>query len=366
MLHVYSTGFGLGMAYLPAIVAVSFYFEKYRSLATGIAVCGSGLGTFIFAPLTSLLLVEYSWKGTVLIETGILLNCILCGMVFRPLNLTPSEAVNNAPNCASDANCSGAVNPASADETKKITSSWTALPQTANVSADEARRRTHSESWTHQNVSAAKAPTAPTELKLTTRKDVFYTKSLDNIPMYKTDPDQYYKSMTTIHDEETSSNISASCLEKIGLSKETVKTMEQLMDFKLFLDVSFVIFAISNLLTSIGFVVPYIFLYDRGIQKELDARDAAWLISVVGISNTFGRILFGYIADFPFVNRLMLYNTVLVICGLVSIFSFVCINFWSLIIYSFLFGLLIGMYFALRLFKLFQQAIPAILKDGSL
>jgi len=73
------------MAYLPAIVAVSFYFEKRRSLATGIAVCGSGIGTFIFAPLTNALLEEYSWKGTVLIEAGILLNCILCGMVFRPL-----------------------------------------------------------------------------------------------------------------------------------------------------------------------------------------------------------------------------------------------------------------------------------------
>ena len=66
---------------------MSFYFEKRRSLATGIAVCGSGIGTFMFAPLTNALLTEYTWKGTVLIEAGILLNCILCGMVFRPLNI---------------------------------------------------------------------------------------------------------------------------------------------------------------------------------------------------------------------------------------------------------------------------------------
>ena len=83
------------MAYLPAIVAVSFYFEKRRSLATGIAVCGSGIGTFIFAPLTNTLLAEYSWKGTVLIEAGMLLNCILCGMVFRPLNV-PKRPVDQA------------------------------------------------------------------------------------------------------------------------------------------------------------------------------------------------------------------------------------------------------------------------------
>lgn len=36
---------GFGLIYLPAIVSVTMYFEKYRSLATGIAVCGSGFGT---------------------------------------------------------------------------------------------------------------------------------------------------------------------------------------------------------------------------------------------------------------------------------------------------------------------------------
>lgn len=48
------TGLGFGLIYLPAIVSVSMYFEKKRAFATGIAVCGSGLGTFIWAPLTQL------------------------------------------------------------------------------------------------------------------------------------------------------------------------------------------------------------------------------------------------------------------------------------------------------------------------
>ena len=48
------TGLGFGLIYLPAIVSVSVYFEKKRAFATGIAVCGSGLGTFIFAPITKL------------------------------------------------------------------------------------------------------------------------------------------------------------------------------------------------------------------------------------------------------------------------------------------------------------------------
>lgn len=78
-------GLGLGLIYLPAIVSVTTYFEKYRSLATGIAVCGSGFGTFIFAPLTEYLIKNYTWRGALLIIAGIVLNCILFGALFRPL-----------------------------------------------------------------------------------------------------------------------------------------------------------------------------------------------------------------------------------------------------------------------------------------
>lgn len=79
------TGFGFGLIYLPAIVSVTTYFEKYRSLATGIAVCGSGLGTFIFSPLTEYLIGEYGWRGATLILAGVVFNCIIFGAMFRPL-----------------------------------------------------------------------------------------------------------------------------------------------------------------------------------------------------------------------------------------------------------------------------------------
>lgn len=79
------TGLGLGLIYLPAIVSVSTYFEAKRSLATGIAVCGSGFGTFVFAPLMEHLLGSYGWRGALLIVGGIVLNCIIFGAMFRPL-----------------------------------------------------------------------------------------------------------------------------------------------------------------------------------------------------------------------------------------------------------------------------------------
>ena len=63
-------GFGLGLIYLPAVVAVGYYFEKRRALATGISVCGSGVGTFLFAPLSTALLNAVDWKAANLVFAG--------------------------------------------------------------------------------------------------------------------------------------------------------------------------------------------------------------------------------------------------------------------------------------------------------
>lgn len=78
-------GVGFGLIYLPAVVCVGYYFETKRSLATGIAVCGSGIGTITFAPLATVLLENYGWKGTNLILAGFILNCVLFGALMRPL-----------------------------------------------------------------------------------------------------------------------------------------------------------------------------------------------------------------------------------------------------------------------------------------
>ena len=64
-------GLGFGLIYLPAIVSVTCYFEKKRSFATGIAVCGSGLGTFVFSPLVELLVSAAMRCGR-----SLLLDCL--------------------------------------------------------------------------------------------------------------------------------------------------------------------------------------------------------------------------------------------------------------------------------------------------
>lgn len=86
-------GIGFGLIYLPAVVCVGYYFETKRSLATGIAVCGSGVGTFAFAPLATYLIEEYSWQGGNLILAGLILNCALFGALMRPLEASGNNQI---------------------------------------------------------------------------------------------------------------------------------------------------------------------------------------------------------------------------------------------------------------------------------
>ncbi|XP_033739165.1 monocarboxylate transporter 14-like [Pecten maximus] len=45
-------GVGFGLMFTPSIVIINYYFSKRRAFATGIAMCGSGIGTFAFPPLS--------------------------------------------------------------------------------------------------------------------------------------------------------------------------------------------------------------------------------------------------------------------------------------------------------------------------
>jgi MFS family permease len=84
-------GFGFGLIYVPAIVSVGYYFEKRRSFAIGIAVCGTGVGTFILSPTNRTLSEHFGWNGALLIKGAFVLNGIVCGLVMRPLPIEPSE-----------------------------------------------------------------------------------------------------------------------------------------------------------------------------------------------------------------------------------------------------------------------------------
>lgn len=76
-------GLGFSIPYLNSVVVVASYFESKNTLAIGISQSGAGLGVLIFAPLYEYLIETYGWRGAVMIISGIVLNTIPCGAMFR-------------------------------------------------------------------------------------------------------------------------------------------------------------------------------------------------------------------------------------------------------------------------------------------
>ncbi|XP_033726566.1 LOW QUALITY PROTEIN: monocarboxylate transporter 12-B-like [Pecten maximus] len=92
LLYGIVSGAGFGLVYTPSVVIVGHYFNKRRALATGIAVCGSGIGGFVFAPLSVLLIETYAWKGALWILSAIVLNGVIFAAFYRPLPSPPNTS----------------------------------------------------------------------------------------------------------------------------------------------------------------------------------------------------------------------------------------------------------------------------------
>ena len=59
------------------------------------------------------------------------------------------------------------------------------------------------------------------------------------------------------------------------------------------------------------------YFQDRAMMNDaIDKENASFLLSVIGIANTVGRIVLGWISDKPWLNRLYTYNFSLAICGI--------------------------------------------------
>uniref|UniRef100_A0A665VL24 Solute carrier family 16 member 12b n=1 Tax=Echeneis naucrates TaxID=173247 RepID=A0A665VL24_ECHNA len=87
------TGLGFALCYTPAIAMVGVYFRRRRALAYGIAMSGSGIGTFVLAPAVQLLIELYSWRGALLILSAFVANLCVCGALLRPITLPLSCTV---------------------------------------------------------------------------------------------------------------------------------------------------------------------------------------------------------------------------------------------------------------------------------
>jgi len=75
------------LVYTPAVVVVGYYFDRFRTMATGLASVGAGLSMLLFPPLIQRLISTFSWRISLVISGSIYLHMCVFGMLMRPLAL---------------------------------------------------------------------------------------------------------------------------------------------------------------------------------------------------------------------------------------------------------------------------------------
>ncbi|ESP04890.1 hypothetical protein LOTGIDRAFT_109500 [Lottia gigantea] len=90
-------GCGFGLSYAPCIVFVGHHFRKYRALANGLSVSGSGFGLFVFPPCMHYFIEYYGLAGALMLIAAFDFHICACAMLFRPLADYKTKIVKNLP-----------------------------------------------------------------------------------------------------------------------------------------------------------------------------------------------------------------------------------------------------------------------------
>lgn len=196
------------------------------------------------------------------------------------------------------------------------------------------------------------------------RKDVFYSGSVTNLPEYQSQKSlgSYRQSIVSIpkavQTSKTSEKSSTCCA---CISEEARKEISGLMDFSLMKNPVFLFIGISNVFGMLGFYVPFVYIIDVATTKvniyfnyfgflvdsrsnfcttqDIEPAQASFLLSIIGITNTVGRLISGYISDFPAVDSLFVTNVCIAVSGVAVFCVPFCVDYIGFCITAGMFGL---------------------------
>ncbi|XP_026473866.1 monocarboxylate transporter 14 isoform X2 [Ctenocephalides felis] len=396
-------GLGFCFLYMPSVITVGYYFERWRALATGISLCGSGVGMFLFSPLITLCLSNFGWRTTMLIQACLVLCCILCAMSYRPLKpvlmcQTPKPERANASKL-------GSVNRVAADQSQAFSaprSTWigannnmqyptaadAVLGSQANlerrgslasttksigidpkelrpVGEDEevgsplingqasgagSRRRTlsgrrASDSTKDGHRSRRGTITGTETSRPMYRDDVLYSGSLARLPQYQSTTSIGYHMSVTRLPTRADVEEQSSCKLCPEAFRRTLATM---LDMNLMRSPSFLLLAFSGFFTMMGYLIPFLYIAQRNKTSGMTDDETAWLLSTIGISNTLTRVICGVLASNTSVNVLWINNITLTMGGVATLLSGLYYTAAYQYAYCCIFGISIACFASLR------------------
>ncbi|XP_077553388.1 monocarboxylate transporter 13-like [Haemaphysalis longicornis] len=340
-------GTGFGLTLLPAIVCVTSYFDRRRSLATGITVCGSGVGTFVMAPLMQALIRYYGWKGALIICSGLNLQGVVAGFLMRPM--ASAGAAVGVPS-GSDSSLTSTYEPSKlAPATRPLRpvavyemSSTIAKPPALGANLGTGPQATEGIMLTM--VPGPRSPDSSSlQGRIRVRPDLFYERTLSeedrqssmaffSVDSSLMDGAEHQSQLVTLVDNR---NIVARTL----FSYQMAAVLGEMLNFRLFSEPAFQAFALSRVLCGMGYSVPYLFLPSKAVAEVgVSETDASFLLSVIGFSNVVGRVAIGEAADLVGRGRIWIYTGCVMICGLSTVLSVLARTYSLLQLYAAAYG----------------------------
>ena len=87
------SGVGVGINYTACAASLNLYFDKYKTIATGLASVGHNVGQVIFAKTIVLLDATYGWRGMMLVHGALTFNmCAFAASLYPVRQSTESRA----------------------------------------------------------------------------------------------------------------------------------------------------------------------------------------------------------------------------------------------------------------------------------
>lgn len=170
------------------------------------------------------------------------------------------------------------------------------------------------------------------------RQDILYSASLLHLPEFKksnNDLSLYAASVTVIPPEPLPGETGC-------LSPAMRDTFRQMLDMSLLRSPTFLLLGAGGFLTLAGFFVPFMFVVDRAVNQGVTLEEATYILPVIGLTNTVGRVFCGWISDRPSLNALTINNGALIVGGLATALSTCWDSIGFLLAYGALFGFCIG------------------------
>ena len=324
-------------------------------VSIGVALAGTGIGTFAFAPLIEFLNDEYGWRGTMLILGGLLFNICVCGFVYIPLENDFAidgleENFNSEVDFEHKVENEIYVN-YSLKRDSCYSQSVVVLPTFVNqVTSENSKTPVSGSSFCNlksdMNSSFLAAPLHNLSTYLVSNKTskfslLFKAYTNDKVPLNRS----YSHScpdLAIMRQSECKKDIDAGYASLIQKAKQICVDM---FDVKLLRNFMFVYFTLSCLFLYISYDVPYV--YVPVMTETMIGRESSHVIAISGLTNTVGQIVIGYVGDKMYVSSLFLYSVLTAFAGISTAFVPLLSTYWQLCIYGALYGLFISGTYAL-------------------